>query len=77
MIMLMKIKENIIQSDHTFQIIHTKYCGSFGGSGGSGSGKANTQLNLINNQVGIDKIYLYAKFHLKQNRNIQLTRVKK
>ena len=29
--------------------------------GGSGSGKTNTLLNLINEQRGIDKIYLYAK----------------
>ena len=29
--------------------------------GGSGSGKANALLNLINNQPDIDKIYLYAK----------------
>ena len=29
--------------------------------GGSGSGKTNTLLNLINNQPNIDKIYLYAK----------------
>ena len=29
--------------------------------GGSGSGKTNALLNLINNQPGIDKIYLYAK----------------
>ena len=29
--------------------------------GGSGSGKTNASLNLINNQRGIDKIYLYAK----------------
>ena len=29
--------------------------------GGSGSGKINTVLNLINNQLGINKIYLYAK----------------
>ena len=28
---------------------------------GSGSGKTNTLLNLINNQADIDKIYLYAK----------------
>ena len=36
--------------------------------GGSGSGKTNALLNLINNQPDIDKIYLYAKegmvFHL-------------
>ena len=29
--------------------------------GGSGSGKANTLLNLINEQNDIDKIYLYAR----------------
>ena len=29
--------------------------------GGSGSGRANALLNLINNQPDIDKIYLYAK----------------
>ena len=28
---------------------------------GSGSGKTNTLLDLINNQPDIDKIYLYAK----------------
>ena len=30
-------------------------------AGGSGSGKTNALLNLINNQLDIDKIYLYAK----------------
>ena len=29
--------------------------------GGSGSGKTNALLNLMNNQPDIDKIYLYAK----------------
>ena len=29
--------------------------------GGSGSGKTNALLNLINEQDDIDKIYLYAK----------------
>ena len=29
--------------------------------GGSGSGKKNALLNLINNKPDIDKIYLYAK----------------
>ena len=29
--------------------------------GGSGSGKTNALLNLINNQSDIDKIYLYTK----------------
>ena len=30
--------------------------------GDSGSGKTNALLNLINNQSGIDKIYIYAKY---------------
>ena len=30
-------------------------------TGGSGSGKTNTLLNLLNNQPDINKIYLYAK----------------
>ena len=30
--------------------------------GGSGSGKTNALLNLINNQPDIDKIYLHAKY---------------
>ena len=29
--------------------------------GGSGCGKSNTLLNLINNQLDIDEIYLYVK----------------
>ena len=31
-------------------------------TGGSGYGKTNALLSLINNQSGIDKIYLYAKY---------------
>ena len=46
--------------------------------GGSGSGKTNTLLNLINNQPDINKIYLYAKdpykdkyqFLIKRRENI-------
>ena len=38
--------------DHPYRILIT---------GGSGSGKTNALLNLINNQPDIDKIYLYAK----------------
>ena len=39
-------------SDHPYRILII---------GGSRSGKTNALLNLINNQPGIDKIYLYAK----------------
>ena len=38
--------------DHPYRILKI---------GGSGSGKRNALLNLINNQPDIDKIYLYAK----------------
>ena len=38
--------------DHPYRILIT---------GGSGSGKTNLLLNLIENQPDIDKIYLYAK----------------
>ena len=38
--------------DHPYRILDI---------GGSGSGKPNALLNLINNQPDIDKIYLYAK----------------
>ena len=51
--------ENIIEHskwpyipDHPYRILII---------GGSGSGKTNALLNLINNQPDIDKIYLYAK----------------
>ena len=39
-------------SDHPYKILII---------GGSGSGKTNTLLNLINNQPDIDNIYLYVK----------------
>ena len=51
----MKIKQSIqwpCISDHPYRILII---------GGSGSGKTNALLNLINNQLDIDKIYLYAK----------------
>ena len=38
--------------DHPYQILII---------GGSGSGKTNVLLNVINNQPDTDKIYLYAK----------------
>ena len=51
----MKIKQSIqwpYISDHPYRILII---------GGSGSGKTNALLNLINNQLDIDKIYLSAK----------------
>ena len=39
-------------SDHSYRILKI---------GGSGSGKTNTLLKLINEQNDIDKIYLYAR----------------
>ena len=50
-----KIEHNLKWSyipDHPYRIIII---------GGSGSGKTNALLNLMNNQPDIDKIYLYAK----------------
>ena len=38
--------------DHSYRILII---------GGSGSGKTNTLLNLIENQPDIDKVYLYVK----------------
>ena len=38
--------------DHTYRLVIV---------GGSGTGKTNALLNLINNQPDIDKIYLFAK----------------
>ena len=39
-------------TDHPYRMVFV---------GGSGSGKTNALLNLINNQPDIDKIYLYEK----------------
>ena len=55
--MLMKIELNIKKNwayipDHPYRILIV---------GGSGSGKTNVLLNLIENQQDMDKIYLYAK----------------
>ena len=38
--------------------------------GGSGSGKTNALLNLIENQLDIDKIYLYVKDPYEANINV-------
>ena len=62
------IKENIKEHnpnwqqipDHPYRILII---------GGSGSGKTNSLFNLINQQPDNDKIYLYAKIHMKQNIN--------
>ena len=59
---LLQNKHNIIiqirqeKPDHPYQILIV---------GGSGSGKINALLNLINYEVDIDKIYLYATYPYK------------
>ena len=55
MIMQMKTKHNLEWQyipNHPYRILII---------GGSGSGKTNVLLSLINNQPDIDKIYLYAE----------------
>ena len=63
--MQMKIKPKpkwLYISDHPCRILII---------GGSGSGKTNALLNLINNQLDIDKIYVYMqKIYMKQNISI-------
>ena len=46
--------------DHSYRILFI---------GGSGSGKTNALLNLINNRIDIDKIFLYAKDPYEKNIN--------
>ena len=48
----MKIIKNAMKNGHIYRILII---------GGSGSGKTNTLLNLINEQNDINKIYLYAR----------------
>ena len=52
--------ENIIEHNSKCPYIPDHPCGILF-IGGSGSGKTNALLNLINNQPDIDEIYLYAK----------------
>ena len=53
MIIWIKIKQNWSYiPDHPYRTLIV---------GGSGSGKTNVLLNLINNQPDVDKIHLYAK----------------
>ena len=52
--------ENIVEHNSTWPYIPDHPCRILI-IGGSGSGKTNALLNLINNQPDIDKIYLYAK----------------
>ena len=47
-------------ADHPYRILIIR---------GSGSGKKNALLNLINNQPDIDKTISMQKIHLKQNTN--------
>ena len=60
MIMLMKISQHNKNwpyiSDHPYKILIV---------GGSGSGKTNVLLNLIENQPDIDKIYCMLKICMK------------
>ena len=44
--------------------------------GGSGCGKANALLNLIDNQPDIDEIYLLQKIHMKKNIKFWLAKEK-
>ena len=61
--MLMKIKQHNSKwpyvTDHPYRILMI---------GGSGSGKINALLNLINNQLLIKYIYM-RKIHMKKNVN--------
>ena len=52
--------ENIVELNSKWPCIPNHSC-RIPIIGGSGSGKTNELLNLINNQPDIDKIYLYAK----------------
>ena len=51
-----KTENNIIQIGHKFLIIHKDLI-----IGGSRSEKTHSLYNLINEELDIDKIYLYAK----------------
>ena len=59
MSILTKIKENNLNwpyiPDHPYRILII---------GGSGSGKTNALLNLINNQPDIDKIKIHKKINI-------------
>ena len=54
--------------DHLYRILIIR---------GSGSGKTNVLLNLINNQPDIDKIYLYAKNPFEAKYQYLIKNVKK
>ena len=67
-----KIQKNIIQiglktPGHPYRILI---------NAGSGSGKANKLLNLINDEPDIDQIYSYAKDPYEAKSQLQLTEVK-
>ena len=51
-----KNNKNTMKNGHTYLIPNRILT-----IGGSGSGKTNALINLINEQSDIDKIYLYAK----------------
>ena len=68
--MLMKIKQHNSKwpyvTDHPYRILII---------GGSGSGKTNALLNLINNPLLIKYIYM-QKIHMKKNINFWLAKEK-
>ena len=45
--------------------------------GGSGLGKTNTLLNLINHQSDIDKIYIYAKYSYVEKYQLLIKSIKR
>ena len=53
--------------DHPYRILIVE---------GSGSGKANALLNLINNEPDIDKIYLYVKDPYEAKYQLLITKEK-
>ena len=54
-------------TDHSYRILTT---------GGSGSGKTNALLDLISNQLDIDKMHSYTKDPYEAKINFQLTKEK-
>ena len=45
-------------------------------AGGSGSGKTNALLNLVNNKLDADKIYFYAKYPYEEKYHLAINKKK-